>query len=189
MDSTAQQQNILDKRKAERSNAIRKLKLLIGAGVGLLVLFLIILIASFREGGFSNLLKGESNVVVNTIENVGSSFIGNDDEDDPSTYNIPVKVTTAPAPIDEQTVNEFQNEVIFDEFSTDYSIKVKNMSYIFFINNTGSSINIKIDGLDQVALEDGESKNIRVARIGTFAFRDLLDDSPMQIRGTIEVVE
>lgn len=191
MDIQPRHTNILEERKALKASAIKKLRILIFIGIGMLCLFLVIIFAAIKQGGFSNLTKGNKNVVLNTLENVGTTFTGEKDSNgvDPNTYNKPVKVTFAPKPKDEVTLSQEQNEIVFDPYSSQYYIKVKKDSYIKFINNTGGNLNISISGLDQVALKDTEIRNIKAARVGKFQMKDLLDKSPMQINGTIEVVE
>jgi plastocyanin len=180
--------NILDRRKSQAAVAKKKLQILLIIGGLLFLLFLVILIAAIREGGLSNLTKGDKDVVSNTIKNIGTSFT---DDNKPTEivkdFNKPLVLPTQPPSINEVTKSNEQNFIAFDAGLSKYSITIKKGTYVSLTNNTDTPISLKFSDGKVISLRNQESENVTFNKVGTYTFTDTLDNTSSQISGKIVV--
>lgn len=182
--------SVLEERKLKREQAKKKLRFLIFAGIAFGLLFIIVIIAAIREGGFGNLIRGDGNILQNTIKNVGTSYIGTDDDPEEELEEIhSVDLPEIPDDPKEYTKNQLQNTIVFTDDVNKYSITIKKDTYILFSNRSAKFLSIQITNGLKFTLKDQEETNLKFTKVGTFTLRDTLDSTPGKITGTIEVIE
>lgn len=164
----------------------KKLKILLFIGMLLLLLFLVILYASLRLGGVTNLFKGDKDIVTNTLTNIGTTFTDNKEEEKPPQ---PISFPTNVPDKKEVTVKETQNYVTFDTFSPgEYKITIKKDSFIYFSNNMETRIGLEFSDGRTLKLGGMDKQNMMFTQVGTYTFVDVLDTTGEPIQGVITVV-
>ena len=191
-ESVPQNENILLQRRRKQENEKKKVKLLIIIGVLMITLFGILGYAAYQHGGISNLAQGDKDILSNTVENVGTSFAGgNDNEnDDEVDYNKPLEVKPKSDTDDaEPTRTTLQHYINFVDGSSNYEITVARNNYIMFKNSSSAPLQIQFSNGQDISLNINERKNVLFSEPGTVAFADAYNTSSaaLQVTGIITV--
>lgn len=188
---TAKPRSILEQRKHNRELAVKKLKILLIIGIILIILVIIVIIAAVREGGFSNLLKGSSDPFTNTLKNIGTSFTGNDNNNATPTPDInkPIELPLPSEDPKQITLNRSQNFIVFSSSQSTYEITIKKNTFVEFKNVRGDSVTVRFSNGRTLRLKDLETENMYFADKGNYSFEDILDTTPLKVKGIVHVVE
>jgi len=180
---------ILEERQYRRRQSIKRLRILLGLSIALLLLFLIVLFAALRKGGFSNLIKGDGNVVTNTVKNIGTSFVGTTPTPtENKNLTEPVQPPAVAENKNDITTNKSQNYIVFEGITNDYEITIKKGTYIAFSNQAGQPIGLKFSNSRDLKLEPGSEQNMLFSTVADIRFEDIYDSSSFKIKGIVHVV-
>ncbi len=179
--------NPLEARKKQLEVQKKRIKLLIGVGLAFLALFLVILYASFRKGGVSNLTKGDEDAVTNVVKNIGTSFNGSNATPTPTMFLTPLDFGGSSKNLDEVTLKNTDNNMTFSSTNSDYQLTIKVGTIVHFFNQTGTPIGLKFSDGRTVRLSDGEEQTVKFLKAGDLTFSDQLDTTRDRIRGAIYV--
>jgi len=178
------EQSTLQLRKIKRDQSKKLLQILLILGVLLLVVFGILVWASFRLGGFQNIFRGDSNIVNNTVNNIGNAITSTSTPTPTPTEFVIQNVITDSSQLSR---DRNLNTIVFNNNQNEYSITIKVTSTVEFVNQTGKNIGLQFSDGRQLRIKTSDTSYETFFSTGTITFADQIDSSFNQITGTIIV--
>lgn len=178
------EQSFLQLRKLQKFQLTQRLRILLIIGVLLLILIVMVIWASIRLGGFSNIFKGNGNIVTNTVNNISS--INSTSTPTPT----PTKFTITDIPNSQDVINEStENAIVFSTGQDIYSITIKAGTTLELINNSDKAIGLQFSDGRQTRVEVKGTNYETFIKTGTYTFKDQIDIQSSQITGSVTVIK
>lgn len=177
------EQSILKLRKFQKLQNSQRIRILVIIGILVSLVIGLVVWASIRLGGFSNIFKGDGNLVTNTVNNIGSINSTTTPTPTPTAFTI----TDIPNPQD-VIVDNTENTLVFSTDRDIYSITIKKGTTLEFINQTEKSMGLLFSDGRQVRVETKGSNYVVFLNTGTYTFSDQIDTQSSQITGKVTVV-
>lgn len=171
-------ENILEQRKREREFARKRVRLLIGIAISVLVLGAFVGYFFFLRGGKQS--TSTSNITPTIDEETKKKL-----EKIP-TLSIPVDTRTP----EERTKSNNINYIVFQDNQSEYNITIRKGTYVYFSNTAVINVGLQFSDGRTLKMRDGEDQNIYFTTPGKYTFYNALDrEVRFRIHGTITVVE
>jgi hypothetical protein len=170
-----------------RKQSKRKLGYLFAIGSLVFILIGIVAYAAIKQGGLSNLISGNQDIITNTVNNISESLGGNNtSQSTPTPTEKPIDLPPIPTTQTPKTTQN-TNLIVFYDLINSYDITVKPGTTVVFRNADNSFVNIFFDDGRSIALKGGEEKVMYFGNIGNYPFKDTQDDTAFALKGIIRV--